>query len=261
MKIGKHSGNCGDCIFHLAAMKQVGIKKLYLKLHEPAGYQDYHPSGMWRLDEPMAKALIPLVESQGIECAIWNGEQVDVDFDRFRTFGQALDTWSIVKYPGLFLNIVIEDWLPWLKIEPAQRDLKVIEITDGAYYVSTINPLKDDLIVINRTHRYRNMVIDYRLLSKFHPLFLGLQNEYVEMRKVIPNLRWLPTDNFLQAAQIIAASKLYIGNQSACGAIAEGLKVNRWTEMYYKSPTALPNGENGKAFLTQERFAALINTI
>jgi len=58
-------------------------------------------------------------------------------------------------------------------------------------------------------------------------VFLGLPNEHdIFQRESTWEIPYVPTDNFLQAAEIMAAAKLYIGNQTAMHAIADGLGLS-----------------------------------
>ncbi len=66
--------------------------------------------------------------------------------------------------------------------------------------------------------------------------------------------------DFLQLAQLIAGSRLFIGNQSLPFAIAEALKVNRLLEVYYKAPNVAVSGRNGYDFCFQQQFEYLVRT-
>src|SRR4029077_10091366 len=56
--------------------------------------------------------------------------------------------------------------------------------------------------------------------------FIGLPGEYNAFCEVFGKVGYLPTKSLLEAAQAIAGAELFIGNQSCCYAIAEGLKHN-----------------------------------
>jgi hypothetical protein len=48
-----------------------------------------------------------------------------------------------------------------------------------------------------------------------------------------------PVNNFLEFAQVISGSKLFIGNQSCPFSAAKGSKVNRLREVYWRTPNVI----------------------
>ena len=85
-------------------------------------------------------------------------------------------------------------------------------------------------------------------------LFIGLHNEYLDLKKQIKNLEFHECKNFLEMAQIIQSSKLFIGNLSFGYTIAEGLKKPRLLESYLDFPLVYPNGKSGYEFYFQTHF-------
>ena len=82
-------------------------------------------------------------------------------------------------------------------------------------------------ILINRTGRYRNPFFKWaEVVKKYRHklLFIGLHHEWREFCGHFGYVEYLPTSNMLEVAQIIAGCDLFIGNQSCCNAVAEGLK-------------------------------------
>ena len=55
-------------------------------------------------------------------------------------------------------------------------------------------------------------------------LFIGVPHEYRDFSGEFGLVEYLPTQNFLEIAQAIAGSLLFIGNQSSPMAVCEGLK-------------------------------------
>ena len=68
------------------------------------------------------------------------------------------------------------------------------------------------------------------------------RKKYENTKEVI----YTPTKNFLEVAQLIAGSKLFIGNQSAPYAVAEGLKHNSILEVTLPSPDCIYERDNGR---------------
>jgi hypothetical protein len=81
-----------------------------------------------------------------------------------------------------------------------------------------------------------------------------MKNEYDDLKKDIPNLEIYDCKDFLEMAQIIKSSKLFIGNMSVAYPIAEALKVPRLLEGCPYFPIVQPIGENAYDFYFQEHF-------
>ena len=230
-----HSGNSGDIIYSLPAVFKLaksGKAILYLQIDQKAEYQGFHPLGNVMLNRKMAEMLIPLMNYQeGIEsCSVYEGEQVDYDLDTFRRYSLLLDRGSISRWYFHVFGISAPLYKPWLTA-PKDESLK-------------------DTIIIARSHRYRNPMLDYSFLSKYDKLlFLGVQEEYDDMKKVLPNLEWRKMNDFLEMATVINSCRLFIGNQSFPFSIAEALKVNRLLELYFLTPNVIPEGPGANDFI------------
>ena len=85
-------------------------------------------------------------------------------------------------------------------------------------------------------------------------IFLGLPDEYEMMRRYHPTLKYVPTSDFLKAAEIIAGCRLFVGNQSGLSSIAEGLKVPRLIECCREAHNAFPIGPRGRGCLFAEEM-------
>ena len=59
--------------------------------------------------------------------------------------------------------------------------------------------------------------------------------------------------------QIIAGSKLFVGNQSFAFSVAEGLKHPRVLEVYYQANNCQPHGNDGYTYLTKELIERYLN--
>ena len=213
-------GDLGDVIFLCPCMKLIA---------EQSGSPVilYCRDGLRPWDPFTAKIpiLAPLLESQDYIEAIlpWNGETVDYDTCFWRDMG----------YPyGVTLGDLQAQWLrinpdfshPWLKISK-ETPLETI-----------------DKIVINRSARYHNPFFPWKeLVTTFarEMLFIGLRSEHEAFEKEFGRVEYLPTETLLEAAQAIAGSELFIGNQSSCGAIAEGLKHNSIQETSLSTPDCI----------------------
>jgi hypothetical protein len=246
-----HSGNAGDIIYAMPTLKRIheltgATINLYLKLGKPRILPQYmsHPLGNVMLSQKMVDMLIPLIESQSYikKCEAYNGQSIHIDLDLFRSQIIPNDRGNIARWCGYLTGVTPELWKKWITAEP--------------------DPGYKNKIIVSRSSRYRNASIDYSFLSKYDDLiFVGIASEYEDMRKSIPGIKWVQVDDFLEFAQIIAACKLFIGNQSFPFAIAEGLKVPRILEAYYEITNVIPEGENAHDFFFQEPFESLVKQL
>lgn len=96
---------------------------------------------------------------------------------------------------------------PWLTVDPS--------------------PKTKDRVVIARSERYRNPYFNWKaVVDKYGDkiLFIGLPHEHQEFCASYGAVEHLPTKDYLEVAEAIKGSLLFIGNQSSPMAVAEGLK-------------------------------------
>ena len=70
-------------------------------------------------------------------------------------------------------------------------------------------------------------------------VFIGLPVEHTTFCEEFGHVEYLPTETLLEAAQAIARAASFIGNQSSCNAIAEGLKHRLIQETDLSSPDCI----------------------
>jgi hypothetical protein len=237
----KHSGNSGDIIYALPAIFELsknGKANLYLQLNQPGLYNlDYHPLGNVMLTAKMVELLKPLLLYQPRIASVddYKQQPIDYDLDIFRNYTFLQDRGSISRWYFNVLGISYDTSQPWLA---APKDEQYA-----------------DKIVVARSHRYRSPVVDYSFLKKYpNKLFVGVQEEYEDMKKAVPDIEFKPVKDFLELATIINSCQLFIGNQSFPFALAEGLKVPRLLESYYKLPNVVVEGKGANDFLYQPQF-------
>lgn len=236
----KHSGNSGDIIYSLPTIFQLskmGKAQLYLQADQAGVYQDYHPLGGMMLNDKVISMLKPLLnyQPQIALCEKYKNEAIDYDLDHFRSYGIMMDRGSISRWYFYVYGITADISKPWL-----------IAPKDEQYA---------DSVVIARSHRYRQPGIAYNFLKKYpKKLFVGVAEEYEDMKKVLPDLKYKPVNDFLEMATIINSCKLFIGNQSFPFSLAEALKVPRLLEVYYKVPNVVVEGKGANDFMYQQQF-------
>jgi hypothetical protein len=246
-----HTGNAGDIIYALPVIKKLHEQTgkpvtLLLKTGEPLtigdGYE--HPLGAVMLDKTMVDLLAPLISGQPYisQVKVFENETVHLDLTLFRQAGFALDKGDISRWNFFTSGINPNLGEPWLTVKP--------------------NPEFAGHIILARSSRYNNMLIDYSFLSNYDNVtFVGVEPEYLEMKKAIPDLKWRKVSNFLELAEMIAGGKLFIGNQSFPFSLAEGLKVKRLLEVFYQIPNVMPSGYGAYDFCFQKHLEWLVKQI
>jgi hypothetical protein len=246
-----HSGNAGDIIYALPTIKKISEitmvpVNLYLRPNQPLliSADKKHPLGNVMLNEKSIEMFEPLISTQPYinKYGPLNNQVIDIDLDYFRAGMVPQDKGNIAHWCAYITGVNPVLWKQWLTVTP---DLS----------------FKND-VVIARSERYRNILIDYKFLKNYDRLkFIGVEAEYEDIRKHIPNIEWVQVSDFLQMARIIAGCKFFIGNQSFPFSIAEALKVQRILEVCFEVINVLPEGENGYDFLFQDHFESLVQEL
>lgn len=204
MKDYSHSGDLGDIIYSLAAIKAAGGGNLYL-----------YPAKDTR--EPMTRARFDVIASL-LKSQNYIGEVgyvpnvVKGSFDlglirNYLRYGQTIleGFFEMVKLP------VTCD--PWLKVKP-------IEIMP---------------VIFAKSVRYHNPLFDWPGIVKKYANcagFIGLKSEYdTFINTYDTNICRIDTQDLFAAASVIAGSKLFIANQSCPAAIGHALGVNMILEV------------------------------
>ena len=247
----KHSGNSGDIIYSLNAIRKACEDRdtqavIYLHLDQicKTAFKN-HPLGNVMMNEYMFKMLRPLLLSCDFiaDVMVYNGQKIDYDLDKFRNIGfnfgsGDIKKWYYYAYPELTFDI------------------------EGPIFSS--DKPKEDFLLINRTNRYQNGQIDYSILNDYNlkQLFAGTKEEFEVMKNTLPKLEYLKVKDFNELKDYISASKVFIGNQSMCFAIAEQLQTERILEVYFGCPNVIPAGGDFYDVFNQNGFKhALKNLI
>ena len=115
-------------------------------------------------------------------------------------------------------------------------------------------------IVILRSFRFRNNLINYNFLKNFNDLlFVGLESEFEDLKQSIPNLQFYHCKDFYEMSQIIKSAKFFLGNQSLGYAIADALNVPRLLESCKDYTAVQPEGKNAFDFFYQIHFEKWFN--
>lgn len=197
MKTFLHSGDRGDSIYSLPVIRDNG------------------PGILCVADKPWTNPITPwiesarkLIEAQPYISAlkIHQGEAINHDFSTFRKIGHHQGR-TIAELHATWTRLPCDINKPWLTVEP--------------------NPDTAGKIVVNRTPRYNNEFFPWkRLVDTFSEdmVFIGLPQEHQAFCDQYGKVPYLPTNDLYEVAAAIAASEVYMANQSVGYAICEGLK-------------------------------------
>ena len=244
-----HSGHCGDIIFSLPVIKELSKThecNLYIRVNKKMSLPYLkHPGKNVYIDNRMLNIFLPLLKTQKFIHSVkkYDNEEIDINFDLFRE----LPVNILFNQPRWFFHVSgvqVDLSEPYLDVDPHKKIV--------------------DKIVIHRTFRYRNQFINYKFLKKYKNLvFIGLKDEFEDLKKDVKNLIFYNCEDFLEMAQIIKASKFFIGNQSIAYPMAEAMKVPRILEGCPYFPVSQPIGKNAFDFYYQphfEKWCELLNS-
>lgn len=99
--------------------------------------------------------------------------------------------------------------------------------TDEPWITLKEEPEKHNSVVVNRTKRYNNNRFPWKEIVDYYSgrmTFVGLPHEHAQFQMEFGTVGYRPTATLKEVAQIIKGSQLFIGNQSCCFALAEGMK-------------------------------------
>lgn len=187
----------GDAIYALPAIRAMWATKLYA-VEVPWCRLNWHRR---------SKALKRLVESQSY-VESWQdhkGEHLDADLTTYRNYGYAFGE-TITNRIARFARVRI-DQSAWLSADP--------------------DPRTKDRLVINRCPRWHGQGFPWKEIVQMFQrdiLFIGLEGEWRTFCAQFGVVEYLRTTDLYDAARAISGSQLFLGNQSSCNAICEGLK-------------------------------------
>jgi len=220
-----HSGDIGDLIYSMPTIKALGGGDLILG---PATEMPESLKPRLQFNKSQQNLLQAFLLSQKyIKSVSFSDAYASVDYDlnKFRYYWhksflvstkRIQDNLGKISGPTLMsmhaaaFNVTsIDDLTPWLSFEKT---------------IITGKP-----VIIHRSPRYHNPAFPWKdIVDKYGKgiLFVGLESEYGDFIEQFGDVDFYSVSDFLDMAQIIAGSTLFIGNQSAPYSIAEGLKVN-----------------------------------
>lgn len=206
-----HSGDLGDIIYALPAIRAMGGGHLYL----------YHLKNRnaHSMSAERAALITPLLSEQPYIQSVTHmdrppgGKDSPLnDFRRFLRGRMTLAEGHLVVY-GLPTHHLKKAWL-------------------------TVEPLAVAPVVLSRSARYHNPHFPWDAVVATYAhcaVFVGTREEHGAFVATFGQVPYYETPNLKVAAQVIAGAELFIGNQSSPAAIAEGLKQAMILEVYAPS--------------------------
>jgi hypothetical protein len=199
-----HCGDLGDIIYALPTIRAAGGGTLYLSRS---------PITTHEMTYRWTKLIRPLLIQQSyIDDVIWWHDDSKVtELNNFREHFQ----------PGRNL---VEMHLATHGFGPDHAEKAWLQV----------RPKKSRPVIMGRSSRYQNPEFPWKRAWELYAsraYFIGLREEHAAFCRQVGPVEYRPTQNLLEAAQLIAGSKLYIGNQSVLFAIAEGLKATAVLEV------------------------------
>ena len=244
-----HYGHLGDIINSLPILKEISKNKrcnLFIQKNKELPkdvLSKDHLFGKVYLTENSIKKILPLLKNQIFlnMVDLYDGQKIDIDLNFFR------------EMPINF-NIDSVRWYGHLVGKHPDLSLKYLEVDNHDKF--------KNYIVIMRSLRRQNKFIDYSFLSSYKDkIFVGLRNEYEDLKNSVNGLEYYDSKDFLELASIIKNSKIFIGNLSFGYALAEALKVPRLLESGPNFPLVYPNGQNAFDFYFQNHFEELVKKL
>jgi hypothetical protein len=222
----RHAGDIGDIIAGLPVIRFFGGGDLLI---EAAKYTRQ----LLTIDKWCGIDILLKQQPYITDVRPWTGEFVNYNLNDFR----ARLHHSMAR--GMFKDKSLVDW----QLEAHGVDLH----QKDAAWIKT-DPHKVARVVINRTgagranhHIYHNPLFPWNhVWNKYRKdaVFIGTPLEYESFKAQIGPIPYYPTKDLNEAAKVIAGSDLFIGNQSVCFWIAEGMKKNLVLEVWPAGPNS-----------------------
>jgi hypothetical protein len=237
----KQSGHSGDLIYSLASVKYLCEKLnvqciFYVGINVEADFTG-HSMGKYMISPKVYDMLYPLLMAQDYiaEVKPYVNEKIDYDLDQFRKENINTAAFNIALWHSYVYTELTPDLSqPWIKVKPREIDLPIV----------------------NRTLRYTNGLINYNIFKEAY--FIGVDMEWRMVNSMLnANYKRIVVNDFLEMAECIAGTPMFLGNQSMAFALAEAMKVPRALESFQQCPNVIPQGGQWAVFRNQNELNRL----
>ena len=244
-----HSGHLGDIICSLPVIQKLSTThrcSLYIRTNEPLSnkYRFLKSSkDLVFLNDSGVEKLLHLLKCQPFLNKVekYKDQNIDINLDFFRSLPINFND-DFIRYFSLLTGVYPDLSLPSLFVKE--------------------NKQFENKVIIIRSTRRKNIFINYKFLMDYKDLiFIGLKDEYLDLKKEVSNLEFYECKNFLEMAEIIKSGKFFLGNMSLGFALAEILKVPRLLENFPEYNVVNPHGPNAYDFYFQDHFEKLFKDL
>ena len=244
MKTFKHSGDLGDIVYALPTIRALGGGVLYLDV---AGGRD-EPAcraqcidGRTKFSRAGFDFIAPLLRRQPYlaEVAVWSGEAVDCNLDRFRN--KFVDGTARSRTHNL-----LDLHLDAFGLPPADPDLAWLECGDPI--------VLERRVVVSRSPRMQAnfaWFVTRKAVFRDRAVFVGLpkEHEYFEYTFDV-SIPYRPVADALEMARIIAGCEMLVANSSFALAVGIGLgHVEIVQELERHQPTTYFEGRKNLRYV------------
>ena len=249
VKTFRHSGNLGDIVYSLPAVKALGGGIFYVDYRTQ--YAEKPPLG-----RETALMMAEFLETQDYveRAALYEGQPVDYDLDRFRDKAVPICILNLIKshadnLAGMLLGSPAKELrqllIPNLEVDLPQCHWDSAGLAGqadlSAPWIASVSKKVIADIVVCKTPRYAGK-LDWFSLKEYssRSIFVGLEAEWRNFRKDYFDIGFYLVDSLLDFAQVIAGAKLYIGNQSFGLALADAMLIPRVADLSNTIPIRIP---------------------
>lgn len=213
-KTFKHMGKCGDILFSLPAIRELGGGILYIPEDTPD-----ECTGMYSTMKDLLLLQPYIHEVREYPSGLAYKQQapgihIDYDLDLARNQPAKGRIHIVKRYMDAF-GVNYPNWKePWLKVDNEPAKIK------GPYTLIsyTGRHIKNE--------RGEQSKVDWKRVLRSIPgpvCFVGLPDEYYSFRKAYGETMWTPTQSMLEVARLVRDCDALYCNQSSVLAIAQGL--------------------------------------
>jgi hypothetical protein len=245
----RHSGKLGDIIYSLPAIQARGGGAVLIDYR--TSYFEKPPLGR----EP-ALMIAELLRTQDYvrEAALYEDGPIDYDLDQFRAKAVLIHAFNCIRSESdqvagaLFGGVVRElrrNLIPRLEVDLPQLHWECVGLPGRVNltrpWITGIPQKQVAEIVVSKTLRHPGS-FDWSVLAprRDRSVFLGLESEWKNFCDCHFPIAFYQVASLLEFAQVLAGSKLFVGNQSFGLALADAMLIPRAAQLWEASPNSMP---------------------